>query len=213
MSISLSVIARAPYSLSGRTENYKLTDRVLVEGVKIHCPHLRSLSLHSLSRIQSAGLQDLFTSWVNTGITHLNLHRVSLLENEAIDALITHSGHSLIELDLNSVDELEETVLKRLASECKELRVVDLSFIRSCDDFVLGVMMKEMKELKTVFVHGNNRVTDGFPARVSDCHLISFLEYGTDLLRCNDRLECLCEVRRIVKMSNCRDSPPSSLFL
>jgi DNA repair protein RAD7 len=120
-----------------------------------------------LIKIQSAGLQGLFTDWVNTGLTHLNLHRCSLLENEALDAVITHSGHSLIELDLNSVDELEEHVLKRLASECKEVQIIDLSFIRSCDDFVLGLMMKEMKELKTVFVHGNNRVTDSFPGRVS----------------------------------------------
>lgn len=149
------------------TENYLLTDRVLVEAVKIHCPHLRSLSLHSLSLIQSTGLQALFTDWVNTGLTHLNLHRCSLVENEAVEALVAHSGHSLVELDLNSVDELEETALHVVAKGCKSMQVIDLSFVRSCDDFTLGMMMKEMKDLKTVFVHGNNRVSDGYPSRVS----------------------------------------------
>ena len=46
-------------------ENYLLTDRVLLEGVKIHCPQLERLSLYGLDQIQSTGLQSLFTDWVN----------------------------------------------------------------------------------------------------------------------------------------------------
>lgn len=149
-----------------RTENYLLTDRVLIEAVKVHCPHLRSLSLHSLSLVQSTGVEALFTDWVNTGLTHLNLHRCILLENEAIEAVVSHSGHSLVELDLNSVDEVEETTLKILAKGCPRMRVLDVSFVRSCDDFVVADMMREMKELTTLFVHGNNRVSDGAPCRV-----------------------------------------------
>lgn len=154
-----------------------LTDRVLVEAVKVHCPRLRSLSLHSLALIQSTGLEALFTDWVNTGLTHLNLHRCTLLENEAIEAVVAHSGHSLIELDLNSVDEIEELTLKVLAKGCKAMRVIDLSFVRSVDDFILKSMLEEMMDLKTVFVHGNNRVTDSFASRVSHSPTLLLLLY------------------------------------
>ncbi|GAA5903534.1 hypothetical protein JCM5296_006853 [Sporobolomyces johnsonii] len=42
--------------------NYNLTDRVLTDGVKRYCPHLRSLSLHDLSEIDSSGFEELFSS-------------------------------------------------------------------------------------------------------------------------------------------------------
>ncbi|GAA5960185.1 hypothetical protein JCM21900_000432 [Sporobolomyces salmonicolor] len=42
--------------------NYNLTDRVLTDGVKRYCPHLRSLSLHDLSEMNSAGVEELFSS-------------------------------------------------------------------------------------------------------------------------------------------------------
>lgn len=138
----------------------------------MHCPHLRTLSLHSLAQIQSTGLEALFTDWVNTGLTSLNLHRCVLIENEALEALVAHSGHSLVDLDLNSVDEVEDTALRVLAAGCPLVQTLDLSFVRSVDDFVLKLMMDKMLGLKTLFVHGNNRVSDNCPSRVSLSSLV-----------------------------------------
>lgn len=148
-------------------ENYLLTDRVLLEGVKIHCPNLERLSLYGLDQIQSTGLQSLFTDWVNPGLTHLVLHRVLELENEAILAVIAHSGHSLKVLDLHSVDEVDETALMKLAEGCTGLVELDLSFVRATDNFVVKACLDHMPDLKKLFVHGNNRVTTDCPQRVS----------------------------------------------
>lgn len=142
-----------------------LTDRVLTEGIKIHCPRLRSLSLHSLAKLESTGVQDLFTSWVNVGLTHLSLHRCTKIENEAISALVNHSGHSLRSLNLHSVDELEDHVLKDLARSAPLMEELDVSFIRAVDDFVVKDILEGMHVLKKLFVHGNNRVSQNCPGR------------------------------------------------
>ncbi|ORY88973.1 hypothetical protein BCR35DRAFT_189676 [Leucosporidium creatinivorum] len=147
--------------INNLTENYLLTDRVLLEGIKIHCPHLTRLSLHSLSLIQSTGLQSLFTSWVNPGLTHLTLHRVCETDSEALKSIISHSGHSLRNLDLHSCDNIEEDGLNELAGgACPRLEEVDLSFVRMCDNFVIKRLLDECEALSKVFVHGCSRVTD-----------------------------------------------------
>ncbi|SCV71669.1 BQ2448_3257 [Microbotryum intermedium] len=146
-------------------ENALLTDRTLLEGIKIHCPNLRVLSLKLLSNIQSKGLEALFLDWVNTGLTHLNLHRVLLLENEAIQAVLDHSGASLKHLDLHSVDEIEDFVLNEVADKAPNLEVLDLSFVRSCDNFVVKKVLDQCRKLENLFVHGCNRVTEDCPSR------------------------------------------------
>ncbi|KDE04341.1 hypothetical protein, variant [Microbotryum lychnidis-dioicae p1A1 Lamole] len=146
-------------------ENPLLTDRTLLEGIKIHCPNLRVLSLKLLSNIQSKGLEALFLDWVNTGLTHLNLHRVLLLENEAIQAVLNHSGHSLKNLDLHSVDEIEDFILNEVADKAPNLEVLDLSYVRSCDNFVVKKILDRCGKLEKLFVHGCNRVTEDCPSR------------------------------------------------
>lgn len=146
-------------------DNILLTDRVLIEGVKVHCPRLRSLSLKSLSEVQSTGVQDLFSSWVNTGLTHVNFHRCLLIENEAIEAMLEHSGHSLRFVDLHSVDEIEDRVFYAIAEKCDQVEHLDVSFVRSIDNFVVKAFLDKMTALKILFVHGDNRVTDDCPQK------------------------------------------------
>ncbi len=148
-------------------DNNQLTDRVLVEGVKVHCPRLRRLGLEGMHLIQSAGVEDLFTDWVNTGMTHLNLKRCLQVEDDALDKMIEHSGHSLRVLDVHSVDELGDEALKRLANGAPKLEWLDLSFVRAADDFVVKEFLDRAEGLKFLFVHGANRVTNGCPHKVS----------------------------------------------
>lgn len=157
------------------TENYLLTDRVLLEGIKIHCPHLQRLSLHSLSLLQSTGLTSLFTSWVNPGLTHLTLHRVLETDNTALSAIIEHSGQTLRNVDLHSCDLVEEEGLMDFAGGCPKLEEVDLSFVRMCDNFVVKKLGEECESLRKVFVHGCSRVTDDCVQRVS---FLSFFQVG-----------------------------------
>lgn len=147
------------------TENASLTDRVLTEGVKVHCPRLKLLSLGELDKVQSSGIQGLFTGWVNQGLTALNLHRVLPLENDAMLAILAHSGSTLEVLDVHSCDELCDEGLATLARSAPRLRSLDVSFVRAIDDFFIRDALDNMPELETLFVHGDNRVSDACPQR------------------------------------------------
>ncbi|GAA5959524.1 hypothetical protein JCM3765_002355 [Sporobolomyces pararoseus] len=106
-----------------------------------------------------------FTKWSSPGLTHLNLHRCIRLTRQSLLPLLNHSGHSLVHLSLHSLDELDSPFLFELAEKCKNLQVLDLSFVRSVDNFVVGKIWKECENLKTLFVHGNNRVTSDVPRK------------------------------------------------
>lgn len=127
--------------------------------------------MYGLDQIQSTGLQSLFTDWVNPGLTHLILHRVLELENDAILAVAAHSGPTLEVLDLHSVDEVDEQALMQLATSCPRLKELDLSFVRATDNFVVKACLDNMPELKKLFVHGNNRVTMDCPQKVRRAEL------------------------------------------
>ncbi|KAK4047874.1 UV-damaged DNA-binding protein rad7 [Microbotryomycetes sp. JL221] len=146
-------------------QNYLLTDRVLIEGVKIHCPKLSRLSLYGLIEIQSTGMQSLFQDWVNPGLELLNIHRCDHTDNEALAAIVSHSGHSLKTLNLHSCDNLEVEALMNMAANCPVMRDLDLSFVRMTDNFVIKACLDGMPELKKLFVHGDNRVTQDCPQR------------------------------------------------
>lgn len=145
--------------------NHLLTDRTLVEGIKAHCPRLKRLGLGGLVNLQSQGVEELFDGWVNPGLTHLNLQRCLAMEDDALDKIAAHSGPSLLVLDLHSVDELQDDALKRLAASAPRMQSLDISFVRAVDDFVVKALLDGMEDLKLLFVHGNNRVTDGCPHR------------------------------------------------
>ncbi|GAA5876933.1 hypothetical protein JCM16303_006340 [Sporobolomyces ruberrimus] len=201
--------------------NCNLTDRVLVEGVKKYCPHLRILSLSELGEIEPHGFETLFsdkvveregtvppletngenggeggdqvqaqgggeqqaealttepstevaqaeepfTRWSSPGLTHLNLHRLTHLTPQSLLPLLSHSGHSLLHLSLHSLDELDTNFLFLLAEKCPKLEILDVSFVRSVDNFVVGKIWEGCKEIKTLFVHGNNRVTSEVPRK------------------------------------------------
>jgi len=201
--------------------NILLTDRVLSEGIKPYCPHLRSLSLASLIEIEPYGFETLFsdkpverpvpeandtesanggegdqdqaqptadqpqassdqpatdstnlesapfTRWASPGLTHLNLHRCIHLSIPSLLSLLSHSGPSLTHLNLHSLDELDASTLFTLAEKCPNLKVLDLSFVRSVDNFVVGKVWESCKKLECLFVHGNNRVTSEVPRKVS----------------------------------------------
>ncbi|BGP34124.1 UV-damaged DNA-binding protein rad7 [Rhodotorula toruloides] len=159
--------------------NEKLTGKVLTEGIRLHCPALRELSLSNLPDVETSGVEALFTPaspdsdsgapmppFSAAGLTLLNLHRVSSLSPTALELILTHSGRTLKHLNLHSCDDLTSEVLTdRLATSCPELEVVDLSFVRSVDNFVVKALLEGCPRLRVLFVHGNNRVTSDVPRK------------------------------------------------
>lgn len=142
-------------------DNVTLTDRTLIEGIKVNCTSLVDLSLRNLGEVLPTGIAELFGSdWVNTrGMIRLNLHRCIQLDDQALEAVIKHSGHSLTRLDLNSVDGLTEVGLRYLAENSPLLVELDISFVRQLDDFLLKHLLDHLPEIKKVSIYGNNRVT------------------------------------------------------
>lgn len=121
--------------------NKLLTDRVLLEGVKPSCTRVKSLNLTGLGNLLTSGVTALFDGWDNKGLTELRLARCIRLGDEALSALLDHSGPSLETLDLNSLDELRADGLKHLAEASPAMEHLDVSFVRDVDDFVLKCVL------------------------------------------------------------------------
>ena len=82
--------------------NELLTDRVLLEGVRPHCPKLRHLGLRELADLMPEGAVGLFSDWEeNEGLETLDIARCIELDDAAIVEIVKHSGRSLRELDMN----------------------------------------------------------------------------------------------------------------
>ncbi|KAM0755008.1 RNI-like protein [Meredithblackwellia eburnea MCA 4105] len=147
-------------------QNYELDDDVLVQGIKPHCGRLRLLSLSHLENISPEAFSTLFDLWpLNSGLQTLNLRRCLSLTGSSLRSLLAHSGHSLLNLNVNSVDEIEQNDLFQLAKEGVMLETLDVSFVRAVDNFVVKAMLDGMPMLKVLFCHGNNRVTDDCPQK------------------------------------------------
>lgn len=137
-------------------------------GIKPHCAHLRSLSLSHLSLITPEGFSTLFDLWpLNSGLHHLSVRRCTALSSSSLRSVLAHSAHSLQLLNLHSVDEIEQDDLFQLAKDATGVRTLDVSFVRAVDNFVVKAMLDGMDALETLFCHGNNRITDDCPQRVS----------------------------------------------
>ncbi|KAK0541860.1 UV-damaged DNA-binding protein rad7 [Tilletia horrida] len=92
-------------------------------------------------------------------LRRINLSRALLVDDEAIIALMQHSGNALVDINLNSVDLMTERALSAMAQYCKSAVTIDLSFCRSLDDSLLVDLMK-IPTLQKVLVWGCNRVSD-----------------------------------------------------
>ncbi|GAA5846980.1 hypothetical protein JCM9279_006978 [Rhodotorula babjevae] len=206
--------------------NERLTEKVLIDGVKRHCPSLRKLSLGDCVEMHTEGVEALFgatpmpaqapvedaggeaaeeapgaatgamategegedageadkaaengkvaaaivdnTPWSSPGLHTLNLHRLGSLSPLALRALLAHSGRTLRHLSLHSCDELDAPLLTDALARggaAPDLEVLDLSFVRATDNFVVQALLEGCERLRILFLHGNNRVTADVPRK------------------------------------------------
>ncbi|GAA5913433.1 hypothetical protein JCM6882_001960 [Rhodosporidiobolus microsporus] len=105
--------------------------------------------------------------WSPAGLTHLNAHRLhDALTPETFALLLAHSGKALQHLNLHSCDLLLPESVGALADKAPELEVLDVSFVRAMDNFVVKQLLEGVcGKLRVVFVHGNNRVTSDVPRK------------------------------------------------
>lgn len=106
-------------------ENERITDRTLYEGVRVHCPRLRSLGLRLLRELKPGGVASLFQDWsVNAGLEVLDLSRCLDLDDTVVQAVVAHSGPTLVDLNLNSVDNITDVGLKAIIASTPLLQTV-----------------------------------------------------------------------------------------
>ncbi|GAA5856906.1 hypothetical protein JCM8547_008457 [Rhodosporidiobolus lusitaniae] len=98
--------------------------------------------------------------WSPRGLTLLNAHRLSLaLTPSSFSSLLSHSSSTLRHLNLHSCDALLPESLTLLAQKAKGLEVVDVSFVRAVDNFVVKDLVEGCEGMRVLFVHCCNRVT------------------------------------------------------
>lgn len=140
-----------------------LTDTFLIEGVKPFGSNLTSLSLSELDQITDDGVSELFNSWtINPGLLELNLSRCIQLTDVSISMALTHSCESLVELNLNSVKGLTNSLFKKVSRtlEFPLLTNWNLGFVRCVDDSTLAIISRICPSLSILEVYGNNKCTN-----------------------------------------------------
>lgn len=135
-----------------------LTDNTLSE-IRQTCSKLENLSLKSVEDITNQGVYDLFHNWTaNSGLLSLSLQRCINVEDTALRAIVDHSKHSLVELDLNSVGLLTKASLRKLI-EVDNLTTLNVGFVRKVDDTLLNQLCHNCKHLSLVQSWGNPTIT------------------------------------------------------
>lgn len=144
-----------------------LTDVFLIEGIRPYCSELKKLSLKVLDQITDVGVLTLFDSWeANSGLISLDLYKCILLLTNSMIEVINHSHDSLIELNINSLNELDSTFFEVVAvKKLPLLTTLDCGFVRAVDNKVIELLGKACPKLKILEVYGNNRCTSAAKIR------------------------------------------------
>ncbi|KAI9498330.1 hypothetical protein BDB00DRAFT_867489 [Zychaea mexicana] len=152
----------------------KVSDSVLLKGILGNCPNLKDLDLCKCENITSGAVQKLFNEWKTSipgcGLERLNISRCVALDDEALKAILLHSGRTLKDIDLHSLDNLSAYGLEMIAGKfakdvaggkaCEALATLNCSFVRSMDDFVLKLLLEACTSLQNLKVWGCNQLTN-----------------------------------------------------
>ncbi|CAX43446.1 DNA repair protein, putative [Candida dubliniensis CD36] len=167
-----------------------LTEKFLIDGIAQFCPNLTHLSIQNLDQISDEGFAQAFKEYskVNVGgLLEVYLTKCIGLGDKAIYELLKHSGHTLVELSINSLDLLTKDFLsqvftedshqfkKRLLQQMEEsqekdveyynhiklplLTYLDSGFVRAIDNELLFLIGESCPQLKIIEVYGDNRCT------------------------------------------------------
>ncbi|KAI8980504.1 hypothetical protein BDB01DRAFT_796641 [Pilobolus umbonatus] len=151
--------------------SHELTDEVLVDGIHKYCNQLQRLNIEQCDKLTSDGMVQLFTQWDNRGLTHLDISRCLHFDDKALDAVIHHSGKTLRELNIHSLELLTSPGLEAIAggdndkTKCSSLVKLNCGFVRAMDDFVLQKMINKCRLLKDISVWGCCLLTDDIQMR------------------------------------------------
>jgi DNA repair protein RAD7 len=137
------------------SSNPELTDLTL-DAIAANCPKLRELHMRHQVELTNEGVakffQDLKQSG-HTGLSIIDFEKGHDLRDEALDALLSHSGNTVEQLSILGWRDTTSTALERLA-ECSILRELDLGWCRKLTDFTLKDILERSKTVELIRVWG-----------------------------------------------------------
>ncbi|MCO5554982.1 hypothetical protein L7F22_008521 [Adiantum nelumboides] len=138
---------------------YSLTDAAAA-AIGSCCPSLQSLNLAHLPMLTDITIAHITDNVRN--IQDLDLKRCKF-SDEAIATFVTASGASLLNLSLNSVQQVAGQTIMALARHSNAcLERLDLSFSRLVDDECLGYLADSCLKLQELRLFGCTQITDKF---------------------------------------------------
>ncbi len=144
----------------------ELGDDFLKYGLQEYAPNLISLRLDNLPALTDEGVAMFFRTWQPSVLTTLSIARAPNVGAQALPALLDCAGSTLSTLSINSWRETTAEALEKIAS-ARELRMLDVGWNRSVDNFSIKVIMDGCPKLEEIKCWGCNRVTAECPRKVS----------------------------------------------
>ncbi|KAG6808467.1 hypothetical protein H0H93_016884, partial [Arthromyces matolae] len=118
-----------------------LTDRALADGLH-GAKHMEELVARHSPELTDAGVAEFFSKWENPPLRRVDFGRNHELGGKALVALLQHSGERLEELCINGWGGVEADALKELGRRGRELRRLDVGWVREVDDFLVKEWME-----------------------------------------------------------------------
>ncbi|EGV60804.1 UV-damaged DNA-binding protein rad7 [Yamadazyma tenuis] len=160
-----------------------LTNNFINEGISSFCKTLTHLSMKGLDQINEEANFKGFNE-INGGLISLDLNKCIEMTEAVIYDILKQSCTTLVELNLNSLDNLSKNFFWQvLTDDYEELKVnfkennaddsltfysglsfpllttLNVGFVRSIDDQILNLLSKKCPKLKILEVFGDNRCT------------------------------------------------------
>ncbi|KZT03383.1 RNI-like protein [Laetiporus sulphureus 93-53] len=145
--------------------NVNIGDAFLFKGLKPYTKQLASLVLVNTPELTDAGVAEFFNTWSNPELRLADFSRDQELTGDALLALLSHSGASLTNLNVNGWKAVPQAALQQIAARAPGLRRLDIGFCREVDNWVVKELLQKCKELEEVKVWGCQRLTEECPRK------------------------------------------------
>lgn len=152
-------------------DHIRLTDKVLLKGIVPNCPQIRRLNMANVadytppqeddqyekSGITNEGVAEFFKAWKENGHDGLFAAEFNLnhdLKEEALGALLDHSGRSLEKLDIKGWRTVSEEALNAIGTSCPNLKQLNVGWCRMLTDFTMKAILDGCEQIETVKAWG-----------------------------------------------------------
>jgi hypothetical protein len=137
-----------------------LTDDIMGEGGLFNCKKLRKVNLDDCKLLTDSVLEVLAAN--NVELTHLSLRRCVSMTDDGFTTYLDKCGSTLQELNVNSLSKLSDNTFKSIASVCRQLVQLDVSWCRLYTDDGIGYLVDHLPSLRQVTLWGCTQVTERF---------------------------------------------------